>query len=91
MWRPLTLLISNAHLKRNRLIMMQLRHTLHKPDVLRIRRTRISRKGLPPIVELLWTPLPILNRNVSISRLQSRRRVECNDGLYGLAYIYYYE
>ena len=76
-WRPLIMFVSNTHLKRNRLIIMRLRDTIHTLDILRIRRTRIDKKSLPPIVEMLWTPSPILNKNVPIRHLQSRRRVEC--------------
>ena len=74
--KTIALFFSNRHLERNRLIRMQLRDTIHKPDILRIRWTQICRRKLPPIIKILWTPWPILNRNVSVCRLQSRWRVK---------------
>jgi hypothetical protein len=77
MWRPLTLLFSKCHLRKNRLIMMRIPDTIHEPDILRISRTWIGGRNLPPIVVRLWTPWPILNRIVSNCRLQSSGGMEC--------------
>ena len=52
---------------------MWLHYTIHKPHILRIRRTRIRRRNLSPIVITKWAPLPTLNWNVPIRCLQSRR------------------
>ena len=53
--------------------MMCLHNTIHKSNILIIRWTRIRRMSLGPIIEILWTSLSTLNRNVSTRRLHSRR------------------